>query len=60
MEKITITKETLEKIIEDAFKKGENWGTCYSTWFIPTESDTKEKIDNAKKEAFSLIDERKV
>lgn len=57
MEQITITKEQFEKVIEDAFKKGESWGVCYSTWFTPTEEDTKGKIDIAIKEAFSIITE---
>ena len=58
MEQITITKEQFEKAIEDAFKKGESWGVCYSTWFIPKEEDTKDKIDIAKKVAFSIVTEQ--
>mgnify|MGYP006935476125 CR=1 FL=1 len=58
MEQITITKEQFEKAIEDAFKKGESWGVCYSTWFTPKEADTKEKIDIAKKIAFSIVTEQ--
>lgn len=57
MGKITITKEQFEKAIEDAFKKGESWGVCYSTWFKPTETGTKERIDIAKKAAFSIVTE---
>lgn len=55
MTEITITKEQFEKAIKDAFKKGESWGVCYSTWFTPTEEDTKEKIDIAIKVAFSIV-----
>lgn len=58
MDNITITKEQFEKAIEDAFKKGESWGVCYSTWFTPTETDTKEKIDIAKTVAFSIVMEQ--
>ena len=58
MTEITITKEQFEKAIKDAFKKGESWGVCYSTWFTPTEEDKKEKIDIAIKAAFSIITEQ--
>ena len=58
MEQITITKEQFEKAIEDVFKQGESWGVCYSTWFTPKEADTKEKIDIAKKVAFSIVTEQ--
>ena len=58
MTEITITKEQFEKAIKDAFKKGESWGVCYSTWFTPTEEDEKAKIDIAIKVAFSIITEQ--
>lgn len=58
MEQIKITKEQFEKAIEAAFKKGESWGVTYSTWFTPTEEDTKSKIEEAKKKAFSIIQVR--
>jgi len=52
---ITITKEQFDKAIEQSFKKGESWGVTYSTWFTPTEEDTKAKIEDAKKNAMSII-----
>lgn len=55
MENITITKEQFNKAIEVAFKKGESWGVCYSTWFTPTEFDTKCKIETVQNEAFYSI-----
>lgn len=55
MEQITITKEQFDKAIEKAFKKGESWGVTYSTWFTPTEEDTKAKIEDANKKAMSII-----
>lgn len=55
MTEITITKEQFEKAIEAAFKKGESWGVCYSTWFIPSESDTKDKIDECIKRCKDIV-----
>jgi len=52
MDEIKITREQFNKIISDAFKKGENWGVCYSMWFNPSEMDTKCKIETAQNEIF--------
>ena len=57
MDKVTMTKEQFEKAIKNAFKKGESWGCTYSTWFCPTESDTKEKIETAIKSAYQIIND---
>ena len=51
MAQIIIDREKFEKLIEETFKKGESWGVTYSTWFTPTEEDTAEKINEAKKSA---------
>jgi len=34
----------IEKIIEYAFKKGEDWGITYGGWFIPDEYKQKKKL----------------
>lgn len=40
MSKETIfTKEEVQKMIMEAFIKGENWGVTYSGWFMPTEEE---------------------
>lgn len=47
----------IEKIIEFAFKKGEDWGVCYSTWFTPDDNKQKAKLRNViidTKEQFGL------
>ena len=36
MSQIIIDREKFEKLIDEAFKKGESWGVTYSTWFTPT------------------------
>lgn len=47
-ELITLSVEDLDKIIESAFKKGEDWGATYSGWFTPRELDHKTKIVDAQ------------
>jgi len=42
---IVLKEELLLKIIRLAFMAGENWGVCYQSWFTPSESDSKIKID---------------
>jgi hypothetical protein len=54
-DKIILSKQELDKLIETAFKAGENWGVTYSTWFVPTVADTKEKTDAAKAEAYKTL-----
>ncbi len=51
---MTITKEKFEEAIESAFKNGEQWGTTYSNWFVPSQEETKQKIQAAKKAAFKI------
>ena len=46
--KYIVPKEDLEKIIKTAFKDGENWGVCYSTWFDPTPERTEEELKTTK------------
>lgn len=53
METITLTKDQLESIILKAFKAGEDWGTCYASWFTPTEEQTQEKIQETIKKLIS-------
>ena len=36
---ITFTKEEVQKMIMEAFVKGENWGVTYSGWFSPSKED---------------------
>ena len=43
--KITLEKELLLRIIKLAFMAGEDWGVCYQSWFTPSESDSKIKMD---------------
>jgi hypothetical protein len=52
---IIITKEQHESLIESAFKKGECWGVTYSTWFVPTEEDTRKKIEEAKNDSYKTL-----
>ena len=48
-----MNNELIEKIVRSAFKKGENWGVCYSTWFTPSKEETNQQIkiaiNNAKR-----------
>lgn len=44
---ITFTKEEVQKMMMEAFVKGENYGVTYSGWFSPSE---KEKEDRAVKD----------
>lgn len=45
--KITFTKEEVQKMMMEAFVKGENWGVTYGGWFSPSE---QEKADRAAKD----------
>lgn len=45
--KETFTKEEVQEMILEAFKKGENWGVTYGGWFLPT---VEEKEKRAKKD----------
>jgi len=36
--------EQIKSAIKDAFKSGENWGVCYSTWFIPTQEQHDKEL----------------
>lgn len=38
------TEQQVNKLIRDAFLKGEQWGITHSTWFIPTQKQTEEQI----------------
>ena len=58
-ESFTLTKKEFENIIKFAFQKGELFGVTYSTWFVPTDDDRKEKIDNAFQEINKRILENK-
>ena len=50
MKKIfNITEKEIIEIIKIAFEDGENWGVAYSTWFIPTESQTNKEKEIYKK-----------
>ena len=51
MANVIINTEKFLSMLEDAFKKGEQWGVTYSTWFTPSEEDTKSKIDEIKKKS---------
>jgi len=55
MTEITIKKEHFEEAIKAAFKKGENWGVTYSTWFTPSEEDTKDKIEECIKRCKDIV-----
>ena len=39
--------EQVEKVIRDAFGKGESWGVTYSGWFSPSKSDREAKVIEA-------------
>lgn len=57
MEDITISKRKFEGIIRQAFRKGEHWGTTYSTWFTPTKEDTKKRQDEAIKRGYEIAND---
>lgn len=44
---VTFSKEEVQKMMMEAFFKGENWGVTYGGWFSPTE---EEKADRAAKD----------
>ena len=54
METITITHDQLGKLIEVAFKAGENFGTSYATWYTPEPAETQKTIETAKKAAYKV------
>ena len=57
MKKIEISERKLRGIINQAFRKGQNWGETYSGWFTPTKKDTSKKRKEAIKRAFEIIEE---
>ena len=52
---LNITEKQFKDAIEKAFKEGESWGITYSTWFTPTEMDTKMKIETSQNNAISNL-----
>lgn len=52
---VELTKEQFDKAIEFAFRQGELWGVCYSGWFVPTETDTTQKISETQQTALGSI-----
>ncbi len=45
--KATFSPEEVQKMMMEAFVKGENWGVTYGGWFSPSE---QEKADRAAKD----------
>ena len=41
--KRTFTNEEVQKMMMEAFVKGENWGVTYGGWFCPTEEEKAER-----------------
>jgi hypothetical protein len=37
--KVTFTTKEVQEMIMNAFIKGENWGSTYQGWFIPTKEE---------------------
>jgi hypothetical protein len=48
---VTFTKEEVQKIMVEAFIKGEDWGATYGGWYTPSEKD---KSNRAAKECEEL------
>ena len=46
-DKITFTREEVQKMMMESFIKGESWGVTYGGWFSPT---VEEKAERASKD----------
>jgi hypothetical protein len=39
-----LTRQEMEKMIEDAFNEGKLWAETYVSWFKPTKEDHEERL----------------
>lgn len=49
-------EDTIGKIVEKAFKDGEEWNQTHHTWFTPTKEQTQEEINKSVNSIIKMLD----
>lgn len=59
---ITINKNELKQIVEVAFERGMDWVNEYKGWFIPTDEQTQNKMNDTYENiltTFQIVEDMK-